>query len=537
MPNSSCLELPSQMGMKERKIRLLQFEAESKIRKARISFWDYCQLRAPDFYLDDRHYLWILCTTLQDLYEGKLLRNRHPDIPYKKLIINMPPRFGKTRTLILFCEWVLGVNPTNRIIACSYNDDAASDFSRFTRDGIAEEKNLPHQIVFSDIFPFSRIKEGYASFHKWALEGQFFSYLGAGIGGSITGKGGNILINDDPVKNAQIAMNQIALESIFKWYTGTFLSRKEKDAIEILNMTRWAIDDLTGKVKDLSNSFLWYEIIFEAMDEETGEMLCEDILSREEYEEKKVSMDPMIFRANYHQIAINEEGRLYKELKEYDRLPKDENKNILFDRIINYTDTADEGSDYLCSISALEYQGDAYILDAYYTKEGMEITEKETAFRLAYNNVGLAKIESNNGGRGFARALQRIQHEEYKRETLMLEKEVKKKTREGGSWIEQGVIEQPTIERIDGCRKWKRVPITWFHQSMNKRARILSESNYVMQHVFFPKNWHIKFPEFHKALTFYQREGTNKHDDAPDALTGLVEMIARGRPKARIISA
>ena len=77
---------------------------------------------------------------------------------------------------------------------------------------------------------------------------------------------------------------------------------------------------------------------------------------------------------------------------------------------------ADEGDDFLVSITANEYRGDAYLIDVYMTKEGMEITEPETARRLATFGVNYTKVESNNGGRGFARALERIIAENVKRE-------------------------------------------------------------------------------------------------------------------------
>lgn len=124
----------------------------------------------------------------------------------------------------------------------------------------------------------------------------------------------------------------------------------------------------------------------------------------------------------------------------------------------------------------------------YYTDEPMEITEGETARRLYENNVNLAKIESNNGGRSFARRMREILAEKY-----------------GSNFT----------------------TVKWFHQSNNKEARILSNSTWVMEHIYFPCDWHIRFPEYYKAMTTYQREGRNKHDDAPDATTGIAEMMNR----------
>lgn len=159
---------------------------EIKIRNARKDFWQFCKLLAPDFYVDENEHLKLICTILQKLYEGKLL-NKNGEI-YKRLMINMPPRHGKSRTLIMFCMWAIGRNNSNRFITCSYGDDLALDFSRYTRDGIMQTKNFPHEVIYNDVFPSVRIARGNSSNHQWAIEGQHFTYKGAGTGSGITGK-------------------------------------------------------------------------------------------------------------------------------------------------------------------------------------------------------------------------------------------------------------------------------------------------------------------------------------------------------------
>ena len=206
-------------------------------------------------------------------------------------------------------------------------------------------------------------------------------------------------------------------------------------------------------------------------------------LSKEDFKLKTKNMNKDIVAANYQQEPIDVKGRLYTSIKTYKEIPKDESGKPLFSYVLNYTDTADEGSDYLCSICYGIFNTEYYILDVYYTKDAMETTEPETARRLIANNVGCAIIESNNGGRGFARNVERI-------------------CREKGNY---------------------HTTIKWFHQSANKKARILSNSTSVMNNVFFPVNWQDRWPEFAEAINKYQREGKNAHDDAPDALTGVYE--------------
>lgn len=491
------------MNEKQRKIEKLKLLRQKRILEARKSLWEFCKVIASDFYMDGREHLFILCNTLQALYEGRIIR-QPPEKSWKivestegligysvckRLILNLPPQHGKSRTLINFADWVFGKNPKEKIITCSYNDETASDFSRFTRDGIMQEKTEGTDICYSDIFPNTVIKDGNAAIEKWALQGQHFSYLGAGLGGSITGKGGTILIVDDPIKDAETAYNEAALDKIWRWYTGTFLSRVSApggEPIEIVNMTRWSKNDICGKILSGAEASEWYVLKMEAYDETNNKMLCPDLLSKKRYLSQRTNMDNAIFRANYHQEPVDIQGRLYQNLKEYTSFPVDENGKILFERIVSYTDTADTGADWLCSIVAGEYKGEAWILDVYFTDAAMEITEPGEADFLVGNKVNMAKIESNNGGRGFARNVERLIWERH---------------------------------------HTKKVVIEWFHQSENKVARIMTNSSYVINHIYFPQGWKDKYPEFYDAITNYQKEGKNKHDDAADCLTGIAEMV------------
>lgn len=476
------------MGLTDTEIRELEaiYRQESR-EKAAESFYHYCKILSPDFYRDDRPHLVYLCEILDKFAKGLLIRDDGK--PYKRLMINMPPQHGKSRTLINFCQWLLGRNNRERIITASYNDGTASDFSRYTRDGIISEKNIPEDTVFSDIFPKTTIKQGNSSFEKWALTGQHFNYLGAGVMGSITSKGGTVLIVDDPIKDAESAMNENHLDKIWTWYTGTFLSRVSAEGgepLEVIVQTRWSKKDPCGRILDSEDADTWFIVKMTACNEETGEMLCPSLLNTDRYEYLKRIMVPEIFRANYQQEPLDLKGVLYTDLKTYNSLPMDEKGNIAFEKIISYTDTADEGSDYLCSIVAGVFKGQAFILDVIYSKEPMEVTEPLTAEMFLRNKVNEAKIESNNGGRGFARNVERILYEKY---------------------------------------KTRKTVIKWFHQSQNKLARIITNSSFVQQNIFFPEGWHYRYSKFYEALSSFVKEGQNKNDDGPDAITGIAEMM------------
>lgn len=442
---------------------------------ARREFFFYCHLKAPDFYKEDRKYLVDLCKAFQDFVQSD----------DEVMVVNEPPRHGKSRTAGLLVEWVLGNDQSQKIMTGSYNETLSTMFSKNVRNDIMEEKADQNRIVFSDIFPGVRIKHGDGAMNLWSLEGGYNNYLATSPTGTATGFGASLLIIDDLIKNAEEANNELTKEKHWTWFTDTMLSRLEEGGKIIIIMTRWASDDLAGRALDhfKESGARIRHISMKALQDD-GTMLCDEVLSRKSYEAKIRAMGADIASANYQQEPIDLKGRLYTSFKTYSgELPQ-------FKEIRNYTDTADTGDDYLCSIDyGVTFANEAYILDVLYTKEPMEVTEPATARMLKKDLVNVSDIESNNGGRGFARNVERI--------------------------LQQELHSNHTIVR-------------WFSQNKNKQARIYSNSSWVMQHIYYPEDWRNRWPEYYDAMVKYQREGKNKHDDAPDATTGIAEKIGAG---------
>lgn len=456
---------------------------QAMIELARREFFFYCHLKAPDFYKKDRKYLVELCDEMQSFIESD----------DEVLIVNLPPRMGKSRSASLLVEWLFGKDKTKKIMTGSYNETLSTVFSKSVRNNIQEEKADKDKIVYTDIFEGVKIKKGDASMNLWSLEGGYNNYLATSPSGTATGFGADILLIDDLIKNAEEAFNENVLEKHWNWFTQTMLSRLEEGGKIIIIMTRWASGDLAGKaIEHFEEEGKKIRLIIKKAIQDDGTMLCEEVLSKKSYKSKIRAMGEEIASANYQQIPIDMKGRLYQSFKTYTTLPVDDNGNTLFTEVMAYCDTADEGSDYLCNIIVGVYNMQAYVLDVYYTKDGMEITEIETAKRLCENNVNVAHIESNSGGRGFARNVK---------------KELMRKFNSN------------------------KTIIKWFHQSKNKKARILSNSTWIMNNLFFPVNWRDRWPEYYKDMNKYQKEGKNKHDDAPDATTGIAEKIEKATPK------
>lgn len=444
----------------------------AKMELARRDFWEYCKFTSSDFYTEDRAFLRDLAEKLQWFID---------EADEQIMVVNMPPRHGKSRTATKFVQWLFGKYGAHiKVMTGSYNETLSSTFAKQVRDSIAEQKTAG-VTVYSDIFPNTRIKYGEAAAQKWALEGsQVANYLATSPTGTATGFGCNIMIIDDLIKNAEEAYNANTLQKLIDWFTNTMLSRTENGFKLIVIMTRWSSDDLAGFI--LANYKNVVHVNYKAVQDD-GSMLCPEILSEDDYKLKTKNMNRDIVAANYQQEPLDIKGRLYSGFKTYTEIPTDENGNSLLKYLLNYTDTADQGSDFLCSICYGMYNGTYYILDILYSKDAMEVTEPATAEMLTRNNIGCAIIESNNGGRGFARNVER---------------------------------ECKTIGN-------RHTNVKWFTQSKNKIARILSNSTSVMNNLYFPVGWEDRWPEFARDIKRYQREGKNEHDDAPDALTGVYE--------------
>lgn len=437
---------------------------------AQVDFFTYAKLLAPDFYKDDRKYLVEIAETLEDFMESD----------DNILVLNVPPRHGKSRTLSLFSSWLFGRDKSMKIMTGSYNERLATQFSKGVRNAIATEKADEDITVFSDIFPGVRIAYGEATMNLWALEGGYSNYLATSPTGTATGFGARLIIIDDLIKNSMEAMNETRLDEQWDWFTDTMLSRLENGGKVIIVMTRWSSKDLAGRALSLlpDRGYKVRHINMKALQDD-GTMLCDEVLSHEQYERLRQTLSPEIASANYQQEPIDLKGGLYKEFRTYEQVPD-------FIKIWNYTDTADTGSDYHTSIVFGQTRdGQAYVLDVIHTQEDMSVTEQLEAQQLDQFKVNVARIERNNGGSGFERAVKRL-------------------------------VKGQTV--FDG-----------FHQSQNKEARIYSNASWIEQNVYYPADWFNRWPSYYQAMKTYQANGKNKHDDAPDATTGIAETLNKSQ--------
>ncbi len=150
----------------------------------------------------------------------------------KRLMVFLPPRHSKSELVSrLFAAYYLLKNPSHFVGLNSYAADLAFTLSRAARQNF--------------IAAGGEVKDDAAAVKHWeTVEGG--GMWAAGVGGPITGKGFNLGIIDDPVKNAQEASSEVTREAHKEWFKTTFYTREEPDAAIIVIQTRWNEDDLAG---------------------------------------------------------------------------------------------------------------------------------------------------------------------------------------------------------------------------------------------------------------------------------------------------
>lgn len=433
-----------------------------------------------------------------DKYYSVLDRFAKGDI--RRLIITIPPQHGKSQgASIILPAYLLGLDPSLKIAVASYNLSLASKFCRGIRQIVGGKE-------YGAIFPGTRLPDRESRNAGLVSTGSRFDIAGHGgemiaVGreGPLTGNAVDVFILDDLYKDAMEANSPVIRDNCMEWYNSVVKTRLHNESRELIVFTRWHEEDLIGFIEkkekvveliDINNPQtnnlepgFWYKLNFEAikrspptlLDPRTeGEALWPQRHSAQLLESKRL-LDPAVFESMYQGNPSSREELLYgNNFRVYGKLPGD----II--RSGNYTDTADAGGDYLCSVCYLVgTDGMIYITDLIYTGEGMDVTEPLVARMLTDHNISLARVESNNGGKGFARSVARL---------------------------------APGVK------------VEWFHQSRNKEARILSNATGLLRRILFPEGWESRWPHLHADLVSYRRlYRANRLHDAPDVLTGIIE--------------
>ncbi len=249
-------------------------------------------------YVHARHTEYI-CAALEELEAGRLDR----------LMIFLPPRHSKSMTVSeTFPSWFIGRHPDRRVIEVSYGDALAQKFGRANRRKVED--------FGQDVFRIS-VASGNSSTTNWGIEGHDGGMISAGIGGPITGEGADLLIVDDPIKNAEEAASVTYRDKIWSEWQNTLLTRLHPGAAVIIILTRWNEDDLAGRLLK-QESGRWRVISIPAEAEENdllGRPVGQPLWPEHGYDlswmlKKKVEVGSRTWAALYQQRPSPQEGSI-----------------------------------------------------------------------------------------------------------------------------------------------------------------------------------------------------------------------------------
>jgi predicted phage terminase large subunit-like protein len=317
---------------------LTDLKRAKKREEAQVNYMKYVKAMWPGF-VHGRHHA-LMAKKFEAIAEGKL----------KRLIINMPPRHTKSEfASYLLPSWYLGRNPNKKVIQCSNTAELAVGFGRKVR-------NLVDSEHYAEIFPNVSLRVDSKAAGRWATSGGG-EYFAIGVGGTVTGKGADLLIIDDPHSEQEAALaagDPSVYDKVYEWYTSGPRQRLQPGGAIVIVMTRWGDRDLTGRViKDaaMREKGEEWEVIELPAILPSGNPLWPEFWSKEELEALRDELPPSKWNAQYQQSPTGEEGALVK--REWWKLwEKDDPPKIEY--LIQSWDTAftkNERSDYSACVT------------------------------------------------------------------------------------------------------------------------------------------------------------------------------------------
>ena len=280
---------------------------EMALRQARGHFTKYKQLiwhryqRAPHLDLLDWHLMEV----------EKFVRTRGIE-GISRLMVFEPPRHGKSLTISrFFPTWFLGRNPDKRVILASYGATLSEKHSRYARNVIMTPR-------YRSIFRGVELSKDSAAKDAWDLAGYDGGLEAVGVRGGITGKGGDLVIVDDPVKSRDEAESPTVRDATWDWYTDDLYTRQEPHTAYVIVMTRWQEDDLAGRELKLRRD-KWTVLNLPALAEENdplgravGAALWPERFPLATLEDIRSTLGEYAWSALYQQRPVPAEGGLFK---------------------------------------------------------------------------------------------------------------------------------------------------------------------------------------------------------------------------------
>ncbi len=237
----------------------------------------------------------------------------------ERLAINLPPRHSKTWTAEHFVSWFLGLHPELNVIWVSYNAEIAEASGRRIRNIVNDQRHYA-------VFPACQITADSSAVSRFGLTagGNFFA---VGAQGTLTGRGGDLIICDDLIQNDEAAYSPRIKQGLWSWYQATLRTRCEPDARIVSIGTRWAVDDFIGRLLQDSNES-WRLISLPAVAEPgllgkllgrrdaigrlPGEPLWSERFDLNALNQTRATVGPVVWASQYQQRPVALGGNVFK---------------------------------------------------------------------------------------------------------------------------------------------------------------------------------------------------------------------------------
>ena len=454
-------------------------------------YMTYLELDRPAqecFWIPRRVALAPICSALQDVADGKL----------DEVIINQPPRTGKTGIVTMFLTWMIGREPEKSNLYSSYSDPVTAAFYK----GVLEVMRDPYTYRWQDVFPLAPIVETNANDHTLNVfrKKKYASLTCRSIDGTLNGAcdASGIMIGDDLCSGYEEAINELRKEKLNAKVNNDWLSRRKQGCPIIWMGTRWSIMDPIGTRERLLETnpefrdVRWRKVCVPALDSSDRSNFSmpygvgfstEDYLRTRAQFEKQDDMASWL--AMYQQQPVERQGALFDmaQLRTFSgELPKG--------RVFMAVDPAFGGGDYTAAPVCIDTGEDVYVPAVVFSDGPKDVTMPMLADAVAQYHVELIQFEANK----------------------MLE-----------SYVDE-------FRHFIRRRKLRATVTTKPAQTgVSKDERIHGRAPDIKQHFVFrdvdgrPR----EYQKFMEQVCAFTSQGKVAHDDAPDSLAMAAGMVYR----------
>jgi len=283
------------------------------------------------------------------------------------LVIYAPPRSGKSQiTVRSLAPYALGRHPEWEVVVATHTGDFAADHGR----DIREIMNMPY---YGKVFPNTKIDKKKMAADNFSIEGKKGSFYGVGAEGKLTGKGANLLICDDLIKDWADARSESHTTKVFNWLQSVAMTRLDPDTNGMILMaTRWSEIDPTGRLLDSPIGKKAHVFGYSALDE-NDESFSPTRMSTEFLLELRENLDPKIWSSLYQGCPVAEEGLIFRQdsLHLVDSVPRTLRYYITSDPAASSKETSDF---WTTCVWGVDSDDNAYLVDMFH-KRGIDSLE------------------------------------------------------------------------------------------------------------------------------------------------------------------